>query len=150
MTFAGLAHHARSRFPLIRCLPLQPSRDLLDPRGSRRGLRRRRNTGPARACNGPASSTRLQDLPRNRRSSRCLAGPGTWTRSAGIPRKTGRKKFYDGVKAIQRDLDAYLVRHNTERPNQARDMRCMAPADFFVRCLRKPKLSTEEKMKKAA
>ena len=27
-----------------------------------------------------------------------------------------RKKFYDGIEAMQKDLDAYLVGYNTERP----------------------------------
>ena len=61
-----------------------------------------------------------------------------------------RKKFQDGIEAMQKDLDAYLVSYNTERPHQGRGMKGRSPADVFVRCL--PKLSTpkEEKMKKAA
>ena len=62
----------------------------------------------------------------------------------------GRKKFYDGIEAMQKDLDAHLVRYNTERAHQGRDMKGRTPADVFVRCLPKPKTPKEEKMKKAA
>ncbi len=65
-------------------------------------------------------------------------------------RVMGRKKFYDSTKAMQKDLDAYLVRYNTERPHQGRGMNGRTPADAFVRCLPKPKTPKEEKMKKAA
>ena len=61
-----------------------------------------------------------------------------------------RKKFYDGIEAMQTDLDTYLVRYNTERPHQGRDMKGRKTADVFVRCLPKPKTPREEKMKKAA
>ena len=62
----------------------------------------------------------------------------------------GRKKFYDGIEAMQKDLDAYLVSYNTERPHQGRGMKGRTPADVFVRCPPKPRTTKEEKMKKAA
>ena len=65
-------------------------------------------------------------------------------------RVMGRKKFYDGIEAMQKDLDAYLVRYNTERPHQGRGIKGRTPAGVFVRCLPKPKTPKEEKMKKAA
>ena len=51
---------------------------------------------------------------------------------------------------MQKDLDAYLVSYNTERPHQGRGMKGRTRADVFVRCLLKPKTPKEEKMKKAA
>ena len=62
----------------------------------------------------------------------------------------GRKKFYDGIEAMQKGLDAYLLRYNTKRPHQGRGMKGRKPADVFVRCLPKPRTPKEEKMKKAA
>ena len=62
----------------------------------------------------------------------------------------GRKKFYDDIEAMQTDLDAYLLRYNTERPHQGRGMEGRTPVDVFVRCLLKPKTPREERMKKAA
>ena len=43
-------------------------------------------------------------------------------------RVMGRKKFYDSIEAMQKDLDAYLFRYNTERPNQGRGMKGRTPA----------------------
>ena len=51
---------------------------------------------------------------------------------------------------MQKDLDAFLVGYNTERPHQGRGMKGRTPADVFVRCLPKPKTPKEEKMKTAA
>ena len=51
---------------------------------------------------------------------------------------------------MQKDLDAYLIRYNTERPHQGRGMKGRTPADVFVRCLPKPKKPREQKMKEAA
>ena len=63
----------------------------------------------------------------------------------------GRKKFYDSIEAMQKDLDDYLIRYNTKRPHQGRGMKGKTPADVFVRCLPKPvKPKKEEKLKKAA
>ena len=65
-------------------------------------------------------------------------------------RVMGCKKFYDGIEAMQTDLDAYLVSYNTERPHQGRSMKGRTSTDVFVHCLPKPRSSKEEKMKKAA
>ena len=65
-------------------------------------------------------------------------------------RVMGRKKFYDSIEAMQKDLDAYLIRYNTERPHQGRGMKGRTPADVVIRCLPKPKKPREAKMKEAA
>ena len=62
----------------------------------------------------------------------------------------GRKKFYESTDEMQKDLDAYLVRYNTERPHQGRGMNGKTPAEVFVRCLPKPTNKKETKMKSAA
>ena len=63
-------------------------------------------------------------------------------------RVMGRKKLYESIEAMQTDLDAYLVRYNTERPHQGRGTKGRIPADVFARCLSKPKMPKEEKMNK--
>ena len=65
-------------------------------------------------------------------------------------RVMGRKKFYNSIEAMQKDLDTYLVRYNTERPHQGRGMKGRMSADVFVQCLPKPKRPREGKIKKAA
>jgi len=65
-------------------------------------------------------------------------------------RVMGRKKFYEGIDEMQKDLDAWLVHYNTKRPHQGRGMNGTTPTDRFVRCLPKPKKPKEDKMKKAA
>ena len=62
----------------------------------------------------------------------------------------GRKKFYESIEAMQKDLDAYLIIYSTERTHQGRGMQGRTPAEVLVRCLPKPKRPKEEKMKKAA
>ena len=62
----------------------------------------------------------------------------------------GRKKFYDSIDEMQKDLDVYLLTYNTKRPHQGRGMYGKTPADVFTRCLPKMKKSKEDKMKKAA
>ena len=62
----------------------------------------------------------------------------------------GRKTFYESIEAMQKDLDAYVVRHNTERPHQGRGMKGRTSANVFFRCLLKPKAPKEDTMKKAA
>ena len=47
----------------------------------------------------------------------------------------GRKKFYNGIEAMQTDLEAYLICYNAERPHQLRGMTGRTPAEVFVRCL---------------
>ena len=51
----------------------------------------------------------------------------------------GRKKFYEYIEEMQKDLNAYLVTYNTKRPHQGRGMQDKTPAEVFVRCLPKPK-----------
>ena len=65
-------------------------------------------------------------------------------------RVMGRKKFYDSIDEMQKDLDVYLLTYNTKRPHQGRGMYGKTPADVFTRCLPKMKKSKEDKMKKAA
>ena len=62
----------------------------------------------------------------------------------------GRKKFYESIDEMQKDLDTYLLTYNTKRPHQGRGMNGRTPADVFVRCLPKPKKSKEDNMNKAA
>ena len=61
-----------------------------------------------------------------------------------------RKKFYDGIEPMQTDLDAHLVRYNTERRHQRRSMTGRTPADIVVRYLSKPKTPKEDMLKKPA
>ena len=62
----------------------------------------------------------------------------------------GRKKFYESIEAMQKDLDTFLVHYNTERPHQGRGMKGRTPADVFVRCLPEPTMPKEETTRKAA
>ena len=62
----------------------------------------------------------------------------------------GRTKFYESIEAMQKDLDAYLITYNTQRPHQGRGMKGKTPAEVFVHCLPKPKTPKGGKMKKAA
>ena len=63
-------------------------------------------------------------------------------------RVMGRKKFYESVDEMQKDLDAYFVTYNTKRPHQGRNMNGRTPTDVFVAGLPKPKNRKEEKPKK--
>ena len=62
----------------------------------------------------------------------------------------GRKKFYESIEAMQKDLDVYLIRYDTERPHQGRGMNGRTPADVFVGCLPKPKTTKEQQMNHVA
>ena len=62
----------------------------------------------------------------------------------------GRKKFYESIDAMQKNLDAYLIRYNTQRLHQGRGMNGRTPADVFVRRLAKPKTPKEQQMSQAA
>ena len=62
----------------------------------------------------------------------------------------GPQEVHDGIEAMQTDLDAYLVRYNTERPHQGRGMKGRTPVDVFTRCPHKPRTPREKNMKKAA
>lgn len=43
----------------------------------------------------------------------------------------GRKKFYDSVEEMQKDLDAYLRIYNTRRSHQGRNMNGRTPEAVF-------------------
>ena len=62
-------------------------------------------------------------------------------------RVMGRKRFYDSVDALKKNLDAYLVRYNTERPLKDRAMKSRASAHVLDCRLPTPKTLREEKMK---
>lgn len=57
-------------------------------------------------------------------------------------RIAGRTKFYESVQEMQNDLDEYLVKYNTQRTHQGRNMNGQAPYQAFVAGL-KP-ANTEE------
>lgn len=62
----------------------------------------------------------------------------------------GRKKWYEAVDEMQKDLDAYLKRYNIERSHQGRNMKGRTPYKAFTDEL--PKIEKQEKSgtKKAA
>ena len=43
----------------------------------------------------------------------------------------GREKFYETLDAMQKDLDDYLVRYNTQRTHQGLNMKGRTPAQAF-------------------
>jgi len=43
----------------------------------------------------------------------------------------GRKKWYESVEAMQKDLDEYLTQYNTKRPHQGRNMKGGTPEKVF-------------------
>ena len=51
---------------------------------------------------------------------------------------------------MQKDLNAYLIRCNTKRPDQGRGMNGRTPANVFIRRLQKPKTTMKKQMKQAA
>lgn len=66
-------------------------------------------------------------------------------------RVMGRKKWYESVEEMQKDLDAFLKKYNAERPYQGRNMNGRTPYKAFVDGIVDPeKLSENKKMKKAA
>jgi transposase InsO family protein len=63
----------------------------------------------------------------------------------------GRKKFYETIEEMQKDLDDYLVRYNTKRPHQGRNMKGMTPYTAFKKGLTKrPKGKAKAKESQAA
>lgn len=60
----------------------------------------------------------------------------------------GREKWYESVEEMQVDLDEYLIRYNTKRPHQGRDMKGCTPYAVFVKGL--PKKGKKTVAKKAA
>ena len=62
----------------------------------------------------------------------------------------GRKKWYDTVEEMQKDLDRYLKYYNNERAHQGRNMNGRTPYKAFVDGLPKTKRKEVKKVKKAA
>lgn len=63
----------------------------------------------------------------------------------------GRKKFYDTIEEMQKDLNEYLVTYNTKRPHQGRNMNGMTPEQAFKKGIRKgPKENNREEVQPAA
>jgi transposase InsO family protein len=65
-------------------------------------------------------------------------------------RVAGRTKWYDSIDEMQKDLDAFLVVYNAERPHQGRGMNGRTPAKAFVDGLRKEETAKQKPTKKAA
>jgi transposase InsO family protein len=66
-------------------------------------------------------------------------------------RVMGRKKWYESVEEMQKDLEAYLHTYNNDRPHQGRNMNGRTPYKAFVDGIVDPdKLSESKKLKKAA
>ena len=63
----------------------------------------------------------------------------------------GRKKSYESIDEKQKDLDEYLVRYNTKRPHQGRNMKGMTPYSAFKKGLTtRPKDKAKAKEKEVA
>ena len=64
----------------------------------------------------------------------------------------GRKKFYESIEEMQKDLDLYLKQYNQNRPHQGRNMKGRTPYQVFKDGLSKNNNKKEhlESMKKAA
>jgi transposase InsO family protein len=63
----------------------------------------------------------------------------------------GRKKFYESIEEMQKDLDEYLVGYNTKRPHQGRNMKGTTPYTAFKKGLTKrPKDNAKAKEVEAA
>jgi transposase InsO family protein len=65
-------------------------------------------------------------------------------------RVVGRKKWYETVEEMQKDLDAYLEIYNTKRPHQGIGMNGRTPATVFRKGLPGPMTLEPGKEKKAA
>ena len=62
----------------------------------------------------------------------------------------GRKKFYESVNEMQKDLDAYLQHYNTKRPHQGRGMNGSTPQQAFNNGLKKRPKDEKKKEVNAA
>jgi transposase InsO family protein len=63
----------------------------------------------------------------------------------------GRKKFYESVDEMQKDLEIYLDLYNTKRPHQGLNMNGRTPEHMFTEGLKKrPKHEREKEVKPAA
>ena len=65
-------------------------------------------------------------------------------------RVVGRKKWYDRVDAMQKDLDAYLEHYNTKRPHQGYGMKGRTPCRAFLDALEKNSKTLKKEVKKVA
>jgi transposase InsO family protein len=65
-------------------------------------------------------------------------------------RVMGRTKFYESVDEMQKDLDAYLIRYNTKRPHQGRNMNGRTPDQAFNKGLKKRTKDEKKKEVKVA
>ena len=63
----------------------------------------------------------------------------------------GRKKWYESVDQMQKDLDDYLLKYNTQRAHQGYGMNGRTPKKAFVDGISKSDNIKEQKeLKKAA
>jgi transposase InsO family protein len=63
----------------------------------------------------------------------------------------GRKKFYESVDEMQKDLESYLVLYNTKRPHQGINMNGKTPQHMFIEGLKKrPKNAIDKEVKSIA
>jgi hypothetical protein len=63
----------------------------------------------------------------------------------------GSKKYFEGTDEMQKGLDDYLVRYNTKRPHQGRNMKGMTPYAAFKKGLTtRPKGKAKAKENQAA
>jgi len=60
----------------------------------------------------------------------------------------GRKKFYESVDEMQKDLDSYLEHYNNKRPHQGRNMNGRTPYKAFVAGLPKPEKPVKKEVEK--
>ena len=65
-------------------------------------------------------------------------------------RVAGRKKWYEAIEEMQKDLDAYLVHYNTKRPHQGRNMKGRTPKKVFIDGLPKKEKAKMKPTEKAA
>ena len=65
-------------------------------------------------------------------------------------RVMGRKKWYETIKEMQTDLDAYIARYNTKRPHQGRAMNGRTPHKAFTDGLPKKENAKMKPNNKAA
>ena len=65
-------------------------------------------------------------------------------------RVMGRKKWYESIEPMQKDLDDYLLIYNTKRPHQGRNMNGRTPDKVFKEGLTKIKKTAKMDPKKAA
>lgn len=66
-------------------------------------------------------------------------------------RVMGRKKWYESLDEMQKDLDVYFTRYNTKRPHQGRNMNGMTPREAFKKGSKTtPKSKRKPQQNKAA